>query len=53
MGHPRLQVIAAAVLFSTGGAAIKDVAFSGMQVASIRSGIAAAVLLLFLRGRIA
>ena len=30
VGHPRLQVIAAAVLFSTGGAAIKDVAFSGL-----------------------
>ena len=52
MRGPRLQVIAAAVLFSTGGAAIKDVAFSGMQVASIRSGIAAAVLLLCMRGRI-
>jgi len=47
-----LQVIVAAVLFSTGGAAIKDVAFSGMQVASIRSGIAAAALLLWMRGRI-
>lgn len=53
MTRPRLQVIAAAVLFSTGGAAIKTAAFSGMQVASIRSGIAAAVLLLLLRGRIA
>jgi len=50
--HPRLRVIVAAVLFSTGGAAIKDAAFSGMQVASIRSGIAAAVLLLCMRGRI-
>jgi drug/metabolite transporter (DMT)-like permease len=50
---PRLQVIAAAVLFSTGGAAIKTAAFSGMQVASIRSGIAAAALLLWMRGRIA
>ncbi len=50
--RPRLQVIAAAVLFSTGGAAIKTAAFSGMQVASIRSGIAAVALLLFLRGRI-
>ena len=49
---PRLQIIAAAVLFSTGGAAIKTATFSGLQVASIRSGIAAAVLLLLLRGRI-
>jgi len=50
---PRLRVIAAAVLFSTGGVAIKTAAFSGMQVASIRSGIAAAALLLWMRGRIA
>ena len=49
---PQLQVLAAAVLFSTGGAAIKDAAFSGMQVASIRSGIAALALLLWMRGRI-
>lgn len=52
MRSPRLQAIAAAVLFSTGGAAIKMAAFSGMQVASIRSGIAAAALLLWIRGRI-
>ena len=52
MGHPRLQVIAAAVLFSTGGAAIKTAVFSGMQVASLRSGIAAAALLLYVRGRV-
>jgi drug/metabolite transporter (DMT)-like permease len=38
-------------LFSTGGAAIKTAAFSAMQVASIRSGIAAAVLLLCFRNR--
>lgn len=50
---PRLQAIAAAVLFSTGGAAIKTVAFSGMQVSSIRAGIAAAALLLWMRGRVA
>ena len=48
-----LQVIAAALLFSTGGAAIKTAAFSGMQVASIRSGIAAAGLLFWIRGRVA
>lgn len=47
-----LRVVAAAVLFSTGGAAIKTAAFSGMQVASLRSGIAAAALLLWARGRI-
>jgi drug/metabolite transporter, DME family len=46
------RVIGAAVLFSTGGAAIKTVALSGMQVASLRSGIAAAALLLWLRGRV-
>lgn len=50
---PRLQVIAAALLFSTGGAAIKTAAFSGMQVASIRSGIAAVALLFWMRGRVA
>jgi drug/metabolite transporter (DMT)-like permease len=47
-----LAVVAAAVLFSTGGAAIKIDAFSGMQVASIRSGIAAAALLVWLLGRV-
>ena len=48
-----LQVVGAAILFSTGGAAIKTPAFSAMQVASIRSGIAAAMLLLAFRGRTA
>ena len=42
----------AAILFSTGGAAIKMAAFSGMQVASIRSAIAAIALFLWIRGRI-
>ncbi len=42
----RLQLIGAALLFSTGGAAIKAVAFTGWQIASFRSGIAALVLLL-------
>lgn len=41
----RLSVLGAAVLFSTGGAAIKVAAFSGAQVSAYRSGIAAAVLL--------
>jgi len=48
----RLQVLAAALLFSTGGAGIKVAAFSGLQVSALRSGIAAIALLIFLRGRI-
>ncbi|MFA5138480.1 MAG: DMT family transporter [Elusimicrobiota bacterium] len=44
----RLSVLAAAVLFSTGGAAIKGCAFSGSQVACLRSAIAALTLVLFL-----
>ena len=39
--------MAAAVLFSTGGVAVKSIAFSGWQVAALRSGIAAAALALF------
>lgn len=45
-----LQIVAAAVLFSTGGAAIKTAAFSGLQMASLRSSIAALTLLLWLGG---
>ena len=45
---PRLQLLAAAALFSTGGAAIKAVHFSGWPVACLRSLIAAAALLLLL-----
>jgi drug/metabolite transporter (DMT)-like permease len=41
----RLMVLAAAVLFSTGGAAVKACALSGWQVASLRSGIAAIAIL--------
>ncbi len=41
-----IQIIAAALLFSTGGAAIKACTLSSWQVASFRSGIAAAVILL-------
>ncbi len=37
----RLQVLAAALLFSIGGAGIKASALTGWQVASFRSGIAA------------
>jgi drug/metabolite transporter (DMT)-like permease len=43
--------MAAAVLFSTGGAAIKTAAFTPMQVASLRSGIAAITLLAWVRFR--
>lgn len=46
------QVIGAALLFSTGGAAIKGAALSAMYVASVRSGIAALTLLVWLRGRV-
>ena len=38
--------MAASVLFSTGGVAVKSIAFSGWQVAGLRSGIAAAALFL-------
>lgn len=48
----RLQVLAAALLFSTGGAGLKTPAFSVAQVSALRSGIAALVLLLWIRGRI-
>jgi DME family drug/metabolite transporter len=41
----RLQVLAAALLFSTGGAAIKATSFSGWQVAGLRSGVAALAVL--------
>lgn len=50
--HPRTvdrsAILAAAFLFSTGGAAIKLTALSAWQVASLRSGIAAATLLVLL-----
>jgi drug/metabolite transporter, DME family len=39
-----LQLLAAAVLFSTGGAAIKAAQFDGWQIASFRSGVAALAL---------
>lgn len=45
---PRVQVAVAALLFSTGGAAIKLTTFTGWQVASLRSGIAAVTLLVLL-----
>ena len=40
---PRLGLLVAAVLFSTGGAAIKAAALTSWQIASFRSGIAAIV----------
>jgi drug/metabolite transporter (DMT)-like permease len=46
----RLQVVAAAVLFSTGGAAIKATALGGMQVACFRSGTAVLAVFLLLPG---
>ncbi len=49
--HPlrsRLAILAAAILFSTGGAAIKATHLTGWQVASFRSGVAAVALLLML-----
>ena len=45
----RLQLVAAAVLFSTGGAAIKAANFTGWQIASFRSGTAAVAILLLSR----
>ena len=51
-GSARLQVLAAAILFSTGGAGIKAAAFSGLQVSTLRSGIAAIALALFFQGRL-
>jgi drug/metabolite transporter, DME family len=44
----RLLVLVAAILFSTGGAAIKACSLTGWQVASFRSTVAALALLLFL-----
>ena len=44
----RLLVLAAALLFSTGGAVVKMTSFTGPQVACTRAAIAAAALLIFL-----
>jgi drug/metabolite transporter (DMT)-like permease len=51
-GRARLLALAAALLFSTGGAGIKIEAFSAAQVSGLRSGIAALALLLWLHRRI-
>ncbi len=45
----RAQILLTALLFSTGGAAIKAVSLTNWQIASFRSGIAAVVLLLAVR----
>ena len=45
----RLEVLAAAALFSSGGAVIKAVHLTGWQVASLRSVIAAATLLVLMK----
>ncbi len=42
----RLQIIAGALLFSTGGLAIKAVSFDGWQVSGLRSGFAVIALLI-------
>jgi len=42
---PRSKIVLAAVLFSTGGAAIKWVGFDGWQLAACRAGIALATIL--------
>jgi len=44
----RLEVLAAAFLFSTGGAAIKAATLTGWQVASFRSAVACVVVLVIL-----
>lgn len=52
--HPDIQIILAALLFSTGGAAIKLANLTSWQIASFRSGLAALVLWLAIpaaRGR--
>jgi drug/metabolite transporter, DME family len=48
LAKARLQLLGAATLFSTGGAAIKAADFTGWQIASLRSGIAALALLLMI-----
>ena len=45
----RLQLAAAALLFSTGGAAIKAVDFTAWQITCLRSGIAAGAIFLMTR----
>ncbi len=51
-GRARLLALAAALLFSTGGAGIKVESFDVAEVSALRSGIAAVALALWMRGRI-
>lgn len=46
----RLQILGAALLFSTGGAAIKATSLNSWQVAGFRSGVAALAVLLLVQG---
>ena len=46
------MALAAALLFSTGGAGIKVESFDASQVSALRSGVAAIALMLWLQGRI-
>ena len=48
MVRHRLSILAAAICFSTGGAAIKGCGLTGWQVAGFRSGIAALALMAFI-----
>jgi drug/metabolite transporter (DMT)-like permease len=50
LASSRLLVLSAALLFSTGGAAIKATSLSAWQVAGFRSGVAAVALFLLLPG---
>jgi len=45
---PRLRVVASAVLFSTGGAAIKLCGFGAWQLAAARAGVAAGAMLVLI-----
>lgn len=46
--YPRLQILAAALLFSTGGMAIKSCGLPDWQIAGFRCGLAAVVMVLLL-----
>lgn len=50
LGDGRIRLVLAALIFSTGGAAIKATAMDAWQVAGFRSGIAALTLFLLLPG---
>lgn len=45
---PRLQILVAALLFSTGGAVIKAVSLTALQTAAVRSSVAALALVVFM-----